>query len=200
MFNLAFLIYALKVFLCLCYIVVYLIDSIFQQVLKGDLRGAIKMHATLHQIVKRHDFLPEAVLFDHSPHWAGHPLRPEFLESTYFLYTATRDDHYLAVASRALDQLETHARSPCGYAAIRDVRTKAREDRMDSFVLAELFKYFFLMFAEEGDVGFDLDEFVFTTEAHMLPVRMDAYAYSSGEMDLFTCYQACIVIHYLVSE
>jgi mannosidase alpha-like ER degradation enhancer 3 len=38
------------------------------QVLKGDIKGAITMHETLNQIVKRYDFLPEAVLFDHSAH------------------------------------------------------------------------------------------------------------------------------------
>lgn len=58
------------------------------QVLKGDIKGAIKMHESLNQIVKKHDFLPEAVLFDHSIHWSSHPLRPEFLESTYYLYRA----------------------------------------------------------------------------------------------------------------
>lgn len=151
------------------------------QVLKGDIKGAIKMHETLYQIVKRYDFLPEAVLFDHSAHWVGHPLRPEFLESTYFLYKATNDDYYLHIARRALNQLETHARVKCGYAAISDVRTKANEDRMDSFVFAELFKYFYLIFSEEKDVLFDLDEFVFTTEAHMLPIKMADYTQNIGK-------------------
>lgn len=30
-------------------------------------------------------------------HWGQHLLRPEFVESTYFLYRATRDPHYLEV-------------------------------------------------------------------------------------------------------
>ncbi|XP_064395885.1 uncharacterized protein LOC135342923 [Halichondria panicea] len=42
--------------------------------------------------------------------------------------------------------------------------------RMDSFVLAETFKYLFLLFADEGDSP--LDDFVFTTEAHLFPLSL----------------------------
>ncbi len=145
------------------------------QVLKGDIKAAITMHETLNQIVKRYDFLPEAVLFDHSAHWAGHPLRPEFLESTYYLYKATNDHYYLDIAKRALNHLETYSRTECGFAAISDVRTKNKEDRMDSFVFAETFKYFYLIFSEDKDIIFDLDEFIFTTEAHLVPVNIVDY-------------------------
>lgn len=31
-------------------------------------------------------FLPQAFTTDFRVHWAQHPLRPEFAESTYFLY------------------------------------------------------------------------------------------------------------------
>jgi len=37
--------------------------------------------------------------------------------------------------------LEDHTRVPCGFAAIKDVRGFVLEDQMDSFVLAETFKY-----------------------------------------------------------
>lgn len=154
------------------------------QVMKGDIKGAIKMHETLHQIIKKHDFLPEAVLFDHSAHWVGHPLRPEFLESTYYLYKATNDDHYLEIAKKALNQLEKHSRVRCGYAAISDVRTKSNEDRMDSFVFAELFKYFFLIFSEDRDLLIDLDEFIFTTEAHILPIKFKDFSNKSADDSL----------------
>ncbi|KAF4522599.1 hypothetical protein B566_EDAN003579 [Ephemera danica] len=68
--------------------------------------------------------------------------------------------------------LQTYARVPCGYAAVKDVRTSAHEDRMDSFVLAETFKYLFLLFADPGELVLDLDEFLFTTEAHLLPLSL----------------------------
>ena len=50
--------------------------------------------------------------------------------------------------------------------------THTRTHRMDSYVLAETFKYLFLLFAEEGDVPFNMDDFIFTTEAHILPLSL----------------------------
>ena len=43
---------------------------------------------------------------------------------------------------------------------------------MDSFVLAELFKYLFLLFSEEKDLPVSVDDYVFTTEAHLLPLSI----------------------------
>lgn len=105
-------------------------------------------------------------------HWGHHPLRPEFLESTYFLYRATGDHYYLGVGRKVLKSLQTYARVPCGYAAVSDVRTNKHDDTMDSFVLSETFKYLFLLFAEPGELVLDLDEFIFTTEGHLLPLTL----------------------------
>jgi len=105
-------------------------------------------------------------------HWGHHPLRPEFLESTYFLYRATSDHYYLRVGRKVLKSLQTYARVPCGYAAVSDVRTNKHDDTMDSFVLSETFKYLFLLFAESDELVLDLDEFIFTTEGHLLPLTL----------------------------
>ena len=43
---------------------------------------------------------------------------------------------------------------------------------MDSFVLAETFKYLYLLFADPSELLLDLDEFLFTTEAHLLPLTL----------------------------
>ena len=56
------------------------------QVLKGDIQPAIEVHEMLYQVIQRHNFLPEAFTPDFHVHWGHHPLRPEFVESTYFLY------------------------------------------------------------------------------------------------------------------
>ena len=47
-----------------------------------------------------------------------------------------------------------------------------QEDRMDSFVLAETFKYLYLLFSEDQDLMIDIDSFVFTTEGHLLPLSL----------------------------
>ncbi|XP_062854894.1 ER degradation-enhancing alpha-mannosidase-like protein 3 isoform X2 [Trichomycterus rosablanca] len=142
------------------------------QVLKGDIRPAIETHEMLYQVTKKHNFLPEAFTTDFRVHWAQHPLRPEFAESTYFLYKATRDPYYLEVGRTVMENLNRFARVPCGFAAMKDVRTGSHEDRMDSFFLAEMFKYLFLLFAEEDDLSFDVEDYVFTTEAHLLPLSL----------------------------
>ncbi|KAJ8922355.1 hypothetical protein NQ315_004298 [Exocentrus adspersus] len=142
------------------------------QVLKGDIKPAVETHEMLYQVMQRHKFIPEAFTTDFQVHWGNHPLRPEFLESTYFLYVATGDPYYLEVGKTVLKSLQKYARVPCGYAAVNDVRTGKQEDRMDSFVLAETFKYLFLLFADKEDLILDLDEFIFTTEGHLLPLSL----------------------------
>ena len=44
----------------------------------------------LYHVMERHNFLPEAFTHDFRVHWGNHPLRPEFIESTYFLYKVHR--------------------------------------------------------------------------------------------------------------
>uniref|UniRef100_A0A673CI10 alpha-1,2-Mannosidase n=1 Tax=Sphaeramia orbicularis TaxID=375764 RepID=A0A673CI10_9TELE len=150
------------------------------QVLKGDIRPAIETHEMLYQVTKKHNFLPEAFTTDFRVHWAQHPLRPEFAESTYFLYKATGDPYYLEAGRTILDNLNRFARVPCGFAAMKDVRTGSHEDRMDSFFLAEMFKYLFLLFAETEDLPFDVEGYIFTTEAHLLPLSLSTAPRSSS--------------------
>ena len=52
---------------------------------------------------------------------------------------------------------------------------------MDSYVLAETFKYLYLLFAEKEDVILDIDDYVFTTEAHLLPLTLSMHNYSANE-------------------
>lgn len=89
------------------------------QVLMGDVKPAIESHEILYQVMERHHFLPEAFTMDYQVHWGQHLLRPEFVESTYFLYKATEDPHYLEVGKKALKALQKYARVPCGFATIK---------------------------------------------------------------------------------
>ncbi|XP_068151414.1 ER degradation-enhancing alpha-mannosidase-like protein 3 isoform X1 [Drosophila tropicalis] len=142
------------------------------QVLSGDLKPAVQTHEMLYQVMQMHTLIPEAFTVDFQIHWGQHHLRPEFIESTYFLYRATGDHHYLQVGKRALKTLQQYAKVACGYAAVSDVRTGKHDDRMDSFVLSETFKYLYLLFSEPQDLIINVDEFVFTTEAHLLPLSI----------------------------
>lgn len=51
---------------------------------------------------------------------------------------------------------------------------------MDSFFLAEMFKYLFLLFADAEDLTFDVEDYVFTTEAHLLPLSLSTAPRSSS--------------------
>jgi mannosidase alpha-like ER degradation enhancer 2 len=59
-----------------------------------------------------------------------------------------------------------YCRIETGYAALADVITKQKRDEMESFALAETFKYFYLLFAPPNTLEFD--KIVFNTEAHPL--------------------------------
>uniref|UniRef100_A0AAQ5ZXB4 alpha-1,2-Mannosidase n=1 Tax=Amphiprion ocellaris TaxID=80972 RepID=A0AAQ5ZXB4_AMPOC len=142
------------------------------QVLRGDLKPAIETHEMLYQVTKQHKFLPEAFTTEFRVHWGQHLLRPEFAESTYYLYKATGDPYYLRVGQSIVEKLNAYARVPCGFAAVQDVRTGTHEDRMDSFFLAEMFKYLYLLFSEKNELPIDIDDYIFTTEAHLLPVSL----------------------------
>ncbi|KAG8556188.1 hypothetical protein GDO81_017955 [Engystomops pustulosus] len=158
------------------------------QVLKGDIRPAIETHEMLYQVIKKHNFLPEAFTTDFRVHWAQHPLRPEFAESTYFLYKATGDPYYLEVGKTIIENLNKYARVPCGFAAVKDVRTGSHEDRMDSFFLAEMFKYLYLLFSEREDLIFDIEDYIFTTEAHLLPLWLSTANHTLAKKNKTTHY------------
>lgn len=97
----------------------------------------------------------------------GYPLRPEIIESAWYLRRATGDPKYVAMGEAFLDALVAHARTPDGYTVISNVETMARGDLMPSYFLAETLKYLYLIFAPD-DV-FDMKGVMFNTEAH--PIR-----------------------------
>jgi len=95
---------------------------------------------------------------------ASYALRPENAESAYYLYRATGDAKYLAQGRQMLRDLIAYCRVGNGYTTLRDVQTKQKSDRMHSFLLAETFKYLYLLFAPEATL--DFKAVTFNTEAH----------------------------------
>lgn len=93
-------------------------------------------------------------------------LRPEAIESVWYMYRITGDTHWREVGWDMFTAIKTHTSTTYGNSAIDDVTKMAPEllDEMESFWLAETLKYFYLLFAEESLVS--LDEWVLNTEAH----------------------------------
>ena len=94
----------------------------------------------------------------------GYPLRPENIESAYYLYRSTHDEKYLMMVETYLETIIKHCKCDEGYAHLKNVETKEKDDAMESFFLAETFKYLYLTFAKESTL--DLSKVVFNTEAH----------------------------------
>lgn len=60
------------------------------QVLAGDLESAIQGHLVFWHLWQKYSALPESWHWqERSIQWAGWPGRPEFIESTYYLYTVS---------------------------------------------------------------------------------------------------------------
>ena len=64
--------------------------------------------------------------------------------------------------------VNTSCRGPDGFHGLHNVNDpNSRKDPQESFFLAETMKYFYLLFTDDI---ISLDEWVFNTEAHPLPV------------------------------
>lgn len=96
----------------------------------------------------------------------GYPLRPEIMESAYYLYHYSKDPAYLEMGRRFFIGLLTRCRTDAGYTVLKDVVKNEKGDLQPSYFLAETLKYLYLLFAPEKT--FDLDKVVFNTEAHPL--------------------------------
>eukprot|EP00794_Sanderia_malayensis_P005986 gene5986-6682_t len=138
------------------------------QVLRGDIEEAICSHAVYYAIWQKYGALPERFNWHtKSADVSFYPLRPEFIESTYLLYQATKHPFYLHVGSEVMKSLDAHTRAKCGYATVHNVHDKSLEDRMESFFLSETCKYLFLLFDRENPVNRDASNYIFSTEGHI---------------------------------
>jgi mannosidase alpha-like ER degradation enhancer 2 len=96
----------------------------------------------------------------------GYRLRPEIIESTFFLYRATHNQRYQDMGRTFLEALVRRCRTDAGFTVLTDVAARTKGDLMPSYFLAESLKYLYLLFAP--DETLDLDRVVFNTEAHPL--------------------------------
>ncbi len=155
------------------------LDAFFPAVLalSRDLDRAQRLQASSFKMWSLYGIEPEELNYDSmqivSP---GYHLRPEIVESTYCLYHYTRNPRYLRMGETMFRDFVRYCRTDAGYAALKSVVTREQADSMQSFVFAETFKYFYLLFAPARTL--DFDQVVFNTEAH--PVRR------SGQKKEFT--------------
>lgn len=146
------------------------LDAFFPAVLAldGDLNRAKALQESMFKMWKLNGIEPEVYNYKTGQvEEAGYPLRPEIVESTYYLYQYTKDKKYLEMGEQMWRDFVKYCRTDVGYANLKSVVTKEKSDAMQSFVFAETFKYFYLLFAPEKTL--DFKKVVFNTEAH--PIR-----------------------------
>ena len=146
------------------------LDAFFPAVLAlgGDLERAKRLQDSSAKMWNKHGIEPEE--FDYQKMEvvsAGYPLRPEIVESTYYLYQLTGDEKYLKMGAGFFEDFVKYCKSEVGYASLKSVVTKRKSDTMQSFLFAETFKYYYLLFAPPKTL--DFKKVVFNTEAH--PIR-----------------------------
>ncbi|XP_030197647.1 endoplasmic reticulum mannosyl-oligosaccharide 1,2-alpha-mannosidase isoform X3 [Gadus morhua] len=100
-------------------------------------------------------------------------LRPETVESLFYLYRFTKDPKYQDWGWDILQSFNKHTKvATGGYTSINNVRDPVNpgpRDKMESFFLGETLKYLYLLFSNDTEL-LSLDKFVFNTEAHPLPI------------------------------
>jgi len=146
------------------------LDAFFPAVLAlgGDIDRARRLQESSYKMWTAFGIEPEEL--DYSTMkvtYGGYPLRPEIMESAYYLHRYTNDPRYLEMGRTIFDSLVTYCKTDVAYAALKNVETKEKRDNMESFFFAETLKYSYLLFAPAKTL--DFNKVVFNTEAH--PIR-----------------------------
>ncbi|XP_068190440.1 endoplasmic reticulum mannosyl-oligosaccharide 1,2-alpha-mannosidase [Antennarius striatus] len=100
-------------------------------------------------------------------------LRPETVESLFYMYRLTKDTKYRDWGWDILQSFNNYTKvADGGYTSINNVRDPANlgpRDKMESFFLGETLKYLYLLFSDDMEL-LSLDKFIFNTEAHPFPI------------------------------
>jgi len=136
--------------------------------LSGDIDRGRRLEESCYKMWTTFGIEPEELDYSKTKiAYNGYALRPEIIESAFYLHRLTNDSKYLDMGRTFFDSLVKYCRTEVAYAALKNVETKEKRNEMESFFLAETLKYLYLLFAPPETL--DLTKFVFNTEAH--PMR-----------------------------
>ena len=131
----------------------------------GDIETAVQIQQANYYMWTKFNMEPEEFNYKtDSVTSAYYILRPENLESCFYLYRLTGQLEYLWMAKVMTDDILNHCKTEAGFTSIKNVKTYEQSNSMESFFFAETLKYAYLVFAPSSAA--DLDKIVFTTEAH----------------------------------
>lgn len=148
--------------------VVTLYDAFFPSILAldGDLRRAEKTQDTWDALWNKYGLEP--MIYDYKqgePTYPVYDLNPEIIESAYYLYHITGQQKYYDRVAQYWSDIKEYCKTEVAFSSVEDVRSMKKKDYMPTFFFAETMKYMYLTFSEETG-AFNLDDYVFNTEAH----------------------------------
>lgn len=139
--------------------------------LSGDLDRARRLQESNYKLWNLTGIEPEMIDYTSmkilSP---GYELRPENIESAYYLYYFTHDAKYRQMGMTYFNSIVKYCRTPSAFAALTSVESKTQRDDMESYFFAETMKYLYLLLGDPNRI--DLTKTVFNTEAHPLNISM----------------------------
>lgn len=91
-------------------------------------------------------------------------LRPENLESCFYLYRLTGQSKYLWQGKMMVESIIDLCKNDVAFTSLKSVLTFEKENSMESFFFGETLKYAYLIFAPQSTLN--LKKVVLTTEAH----------------------------------
>lgn len=147
------------------------LDAFFpaELILSGDATRAEKLQESCYKMWMLQGIEPEELDYsDMKITYPNYALRPENIESAYYLYHFTKDPKYLKMGKDYFESLVKYCRNDVGYSTLKSVITKEQADLMHSFFLAETLKYCYLIFAPQNTI--DFNKTLFNTEAHPLKI------------------------------
>ncbi|KAJ3121554.1 hypothetical protein HK100_012335 [Physocladia obscura] len=142
------------------------------KILAGDVEEGVNELNAMSEVLRFSMFMPEALSLQDPVHVVdgrvSYPLRPEYVESLWYAYRATRNPTIVEAAFEVVDRLNNFTRTKYGFANVADVRSLELEDKMESFFLAETLKYLYLIFDVDneyntGNYVFNIIDFNFLT-------------------------------------
>ena len=96
-------------------------------------------------------------------------LRPENLESAFYLYRLTGENKYLWQGKVMVQSIIDHCKNDVGFASLKNVLTFEKTNSMESFFFGESLKYAYLIFFLFSTL--DFKKVVLTTEAHPFKIE-----------------------------
>ena len=99
-------------------------------------------------------------------------MRPETVESLFYMYRFTGDKMYQDWGWTIFQAFLKHSKVTDGFTSLHNVKSATNPgyaDKLESFFLSETLKYLYLLFNDDNTL-IPLDKYVFNTEGHPLPI------------------------------